>query len=242
MLKRKNIRAPRKSPVTASSSSPNISRLSEATDGWEQPYSMSKFQSVNDNNTRKRPSIPASSSSPMAQWVGQRPQKIKRNRRANFVSPVSNHDDVQTSSEGCSLETGGRPNSRETNGAAHMRSASDGLKQINVKREIISSPGLLSESEESGAGDNKLEEKRKSGVTMDGNLMKGGQQTGASLQPMKKNKLQLKGDSGDGVRRQGRSGRGSQTPRSNTTPTNELESTPKPIRNARPCNDKSGRY
>ncbi|KAL9677341.1 hypothetical protein QQ045_005570 [Rhodiola kirilowii] len=239
VMKGKSSRAPRTGPVTVPSSSPNISRGS--TEGWEQPSSVNKFQSVNGTNSRKRPIISGSSSTPMAQWVGQRPQKIQRNRRANLVSPVSNHDDMQTSSEGCSLDTGGRTNSSATNGSAHMKNTTNGLKQLKVKHEIVSSPGLFSESEESGAGNDKFEEKGKTDCNLDGNLINGCQQTGSSSQPMKKNKMHFKDDNGDGVRRQGRSGRNSQALRSSASPINEkLESATKPARNARPGYDKSG--
>ncbi|CAM8949070.1 unnamed protein product [Rhodiola kirilowii] len=241
VMKGKGSRTLRNGPVTVASSSPNLSRLSGGTEGWDQPSSVNKFQSLNGNNNHKRPILSGSSSPPMAQWVGQRPQKIQRNRRANLISPVSNHEDMQTSSEGCSPETGGMINSSATNVSPRMKGVSNGLKQMKVKHEIVSSPGLFSESEESGAGDSKIEEKGKTDANSDGSLFNGGRHTGSSSPPMKKNKLHLKDDNGDGVRRQGRSGRGSQTVTSSASPVNErLESAAKPVRIARPGYDKSG--
>ncbi|KAK9284066.1 hypothetical protein L1049_012326 [Liquidambar formosana] len=242
VTKGKGSRAPRTGPVVVANSSPNFPRSSGALEGWEQSPSANKVQLIGGANNRKRPMPTGSSSPPMAQWVGQRPQKISRTRRANLVSPVSNHDEVQTSSEGCApSDFGARVTSSGTIGSLPARTVANGT-QLKMKLEIVSSPARLSESEESGAGENRLKEKGVGGGEMEERSVNGGQIVGPSALLTKK-KILIKEENGDGVRRQGRSGRASPFSRASISPMREKLENPaptKPLRNIRPGSDKNG--
>lgn len=86
VTKGKASRALRTGPLIAVNSSPNFSRACGPLESWEQPQSVNKVPSTGGVNNRKRPMPTGSSSPPMAQWVGQRPQKMSRTRRAIELS------------------------------------------------------------------------------------------------------------------------------------------------------------
>ena len=221
--------------------------MSGALDGWEQPPSANKFQSVNGANNRKRPMPSGSSSPPMAQWVGQRPQKISRTRRSNLLSPVSNHDDVQ-GSEGSPSDLGGRIASPVAGGSFLSRNLSIGSHQVRVKQEVVSSPARLSESEESGAGENHDSQLKEKGSVCrepeERMLAPAAQNNVPNIFHSVKNKVLIKEETGDSGRRQGRSGRGSSFSRVSVSPAREKLETPtltKPLKIARLGSEKNGR-
>lgn len=250
LLKGKAARAPRSGPVAAGNSSPNFPRTSGTPEGWEQAASVNKIHSVSGANNRKRPMPTGSSSPPMAQWVGQRPQKISRNRRANLLPPVSNNDEVQTSSEGRSpSDLGARITSFGTNGSVLSRGVANGSQQLRVKSENILSPARLSESEESGAVENResrLKEKGPGSGEVDDRAANAVQNAGPSILVTKKSKIIIKEETNnDGVRRQGRSGRGSSFSRASNSPMREkLESvaSAKPPKSTKPGFERSSRW
>ncbi|XP_010271669.1 PREDICTED: uncharacterized protein LOC104607682 isoform X3 [Nelumbo nucifera] len=241
VTKGKASRAPRNGSVAVQNSSPTFHRMPGAHDGWEQSQNLNKIQSMNGTINRKRPMPAGSSSPPMAQWVGQRPHKISRTRRANLVSPVSNPDDTQILSDGFpTSDIGSRLTSNETNGSVLVRSMSNNTQQLKMKLENVPSPARLSESEESGAGENKMRDK---GVD-NGNIEDRGMNAVkvGTFMLQKKNKMLVKEEIGDGVRRQGRSGRGSSLSRACVPPIREkLENaaTAKPLRSTKPGSDKN---
>ncbi|XP_044461727.1 uncharacterized protein LOC123193031 isoform X2 [Mangifera indica] len=245
LTKVKASRPPRTGPVMAPKSSPNIPRPFIA-DGWEQPPNMNKINSVGGASNRKRPLSAGSSSPPITQWGGQRPQKTSRSRRANLVSPVSNLDESQTSSEGCTpADLGARMPTIASNRLLIARGMSNGTPQYKVKQEMVSSPARLSESEESGAGENRVGRLKERGVGS-GEVEERTTSVhsgGPSLLLTKKNKALNNEEIGDGVRRQGRSGRSSSYSRSNISPLREkLEnsSSSKLLKSSRPGSDKNG--
>ncbi|KAL0340657.1 UNVERIFIED_CONTAM: hypothetical protein Sradi_4582500 [Sesamum radiatum] len=243
ILKGKASRAPRSGSMVSAHSASNNPRISGTLESWEQPQAVNKTPTVAGANNRKR-SIPAGSSSPpITQWVGQRPQKISRTRRTNLI-PVSNHDDVQMQSEGCSpSDFSSRSSAGGTNASLPMKSSASGNQNTKLKPENVPSPARFSESEESGAGEIRIKEKgldRGDVEEKDGNAA---QNVGTSTVPMKKNKIMVKEEIGEGVRRQGRSGRVSPFSRTSISPTREKMDNlmpTKPLRNARPGSDKNG--
>ncbi|KAH9769067.1 hypothetical protein KPL71_011853 [Citrus sinensis] len=245
LAKGKASRAPRTAPIVAANSSLNIPRPS-GVDNWEQTPSINKVNSVGLPNNRKRSMSAGSSSPPVAQWVGQRPQKISRSRRANLVSPVSNLDEGQISSEGCTpADLGARLSSVGTNGLLISRNVSNSTQHVKVKQEIVSSPARLSESEESGAGENRdgrLKEKGSGCAEVEERVTTAVQGVGPSLLLAKKSKTLVKEEIGDGVRRQGRSGRVSSHSRASILPMREKVENPpssKPLKSTRPGSDKN---
>ncbi|EEF37407.1 conserved hypothetical protein [Ricinus communis] len=246
MTKGKASRAPRTGSVMAANSSPNFSRTSGPPDGWEQTPSINKVNSFGGTNNRKR-SMPAGSSSPpMAQWVGQRPQKFSRTRRVNVMSPVSNHDEVQMFSEGGQpSDFAARLTSTGSNGSLLAKDVANGNQLVKVKYENVSSPASrLSESEESGAGANHEGRPKEKGTSSGGVEERSqNQNVGPSVVLMKKNKMLNKEDTGDGLRRQGRAARGASSSRTSISPVREKLESPgsaKPVRNTKPVPDKSG--
>ncbi|KAJ4831732.1 hypothetical protein Tsubulata_031004, partial [Turnera subulata] len=240
IMKGKASRAPRTGSVMAVNSSPNLSRAPGVLDDKQQPPSTNKANPVGGTNNRKR-SAPAESSSPMA-WGGQRPQKISRTRRANVVSPISNHDEVQTSSEGGpSSDFATRVTSVGINGSLLSKDMANGIR---MKHEGVSSPARLSESEESGAGENREAAPKEKAIGSGGVEERSLNQSSVpSLSLSKKNKVLSKEETGDGVRRQGRTGRGASSSRASISPLRDkLENPPstRPVKNARPVSDKSG--
>ncbi|KAK6144664.1 hypothetical protein DH2020_021484 [Rehmannia glutinosa] len=135
------------------------------------------------------------------------------------------------------LSTGG------TNSSLPTKSSANGNQNSKVQPENVPSPARLSESEESGAGEIRMKEKglvNGDGEEKDANS---GQNVGSTAIPIKKNKIMVKEEVGDGVRRQGRSGRVSPFSRASISPTREkLDNVgpTKPQRNARSGSDKNG--
>ncbi|KAG5533036.1 hypothetical protein RHGRI_027316 [Rhododendron griersonianum] len=242
VTKGKASRAPRCGSVTVAKSSPSTPRVSEAPENWEQPPSASKIHSIGGADICKRAMPSVSSSPPMAQWVGQRPPKNSRTRRANLVSPVSNHDDRQISSAGCSpSDFSPGLNSSGMNDQHPFSSMANGTQQFKVKLENGPSPARFSEGEESGAGESRLKEKVTVSDIMEDKIVCDAQNGSPSVILAKKNKSVNKDEFTAGVRRQGRGGRGSSFSTSNISPLREkVESatTIKPLQSTRPGSDK----
>lgn len=241
VTKGKASRASRSGPVTAVNSSPNIPHVAE---GWETLSTVNKVPSIGGGNGRKRAMPSGSSSSPpMAQWVGQRPQKISRTRRANLVSPVSNLEEMQISPEASSpSDFSARISSSGMNGSLFLKGISNGTQKLKSKRESVSTPDAsFSENEEAG---NSLKERVTGIVKVEEKAVSAFLNAGPSLFLTKKEKSHIKEESSDGVQRQGRNGRGS--PFASISPVREKLENDKvatnPLRSTRPGSDKSGRY
>uniref|UniRef100_A0A6N2M156 Uncharacterized protein n=1 Tax=Salix viminalis TaxID=40686 RepID=A0A6N2M156_SALVM len=195
-----------------------------------------------DSSLKVQPSstsLQGSSSHAMAQWVGQRPHKNSRTRRANIMAPVSNHIESQTSSQGFpTSEFSARTSSIGAKGSLIASNLDTNTPKL--KRELESVPSLfgLSESEESGAGENKPKDKGTDGSEVS---LSASQKVGTFVLPARKNKSSTN-EIGDGVRRQGRSGRGSSLTRPGTHPVREkLQNLPvvKPLHSSRAASDKN---
>lgn len=176
----------------------------------------------------------------MTQWVGQRPPKNSRSRRVKVVSPASRNLEVQVLSEGCPTpDFNVKASSVGNNGFQLASSLDNSTPKYRRPPDDISSPFGLSESEESGAGENKIKEKGVNGS----DFAMAADKDGASMLQMRKNKLPTD-ESGDSVQRQGRSGRNISLTRPGLPSGREKsENLPilKPVQDMRP-NDKSKTY
>ncbi|CAH8300294.1 unnamed protein product [Eruca vesicaria subsp. sativa] len=185
---------------------------------------------------RKRMTSNRSSSPPVTQWASQRPQKISRTaRRTNLVPIVSNKDEAYSDSisdGGCS----------ETGFGFHKRSPA-ASPQLRLKGENSFSTAALSESEESGPPEIKSKDKGKQSDEVDGKAAQNIPKASIlALQSRKGSKPASGEEIGDGVRRQGRTGRGFSSTRSlNPMGVEKLKNvgTAKQLRNARTILDKS---
>ncbi|KAK6944791.1 hypothetical protein RJ641_025893 [Dillenia turbinata] len=200
-----SVRAPR----SGAGLLPKLSALGHQTNSpndWELSQCTNKLPASVGPSNRKRTPSARSSSPPVAQWAGQRPQKISRTaRRTNFVPIVSSQDDTPASgspSDGTGNE----------NGLGFARRMSSSSQQVKPKVENFAS-ATLSESEESVALETKSREKGKKFDDMDEKAAPS-QKTSTLLLASRKNKLVMGDELGDGVRRQGRTGRGLSSTRS----------------------------
>ncbi|KAL1542284.1 hypothetical protein AAHA92_26404 [Salvia divinorum] len=243
ILKGKASRTPRNGSMVAANSTSTTPRVSGTLESWEQPQALTRTPTISGANNRKRPMPAGSSSPPITQWGGQRPQKSSRTRRTNLI-PVPNHDDVHMQAEGGSpSDFSPRLSTGTTSASLPTKSSGSGNQNSKAKAENVSSPARLSESEESGADQFRMKEKGMDNVDVEEKDGSAGPNTGPSTIPMKKNKIMAKEEIGDGVRRQGRSGRISPFSRGGISSTREkLDIVPpsKPLRNARSGSDKNG--
>ncbi|KAL5583035.1 hypothetical protein UlMin_015477 [Ulmus minor] len=209
VTKGKVSRAPRTSSVMALDTFPGT-RPPSVFQTSEQPTGLNKVAVAGMALNPKRPASAGSPIHPMAQWVGQRPHKNSRTRRTNLVSPVST--EPQNSSPGLATsDFSARTSSMLVNSVDN--------KSPKVKRETenLTSPYSFSESEESGAGENKIKEKKVDTVDA---AFTTSPKVGSLLFPMKKNKIPTN-EIGDGLKRHGRSGRGSSLGRPGIPPVRE---------------------
>ncbi|KAL2650067.1 hypothetical protein R1flu_018195 [Riccia fluitans] len=176
---------------------------------------------------RKRPA-PSRSSSPPAQWAVQRPQKMARiARRVNHMpGAVAREEPIATTNESPVNRDNGAPSvgARSSTGLA---SGSGVARRVSVSgthahpqtkpkvTERVTTSVGLSESDESEDDAEKAKEKpKKQGDWEQKPAPPNGQKMGSLAAPAKKTRVATKEEGvGDGVRRQGRSGRGAVGPR-----------------------------
>jgi len=176
----------------------------------------------------------------MTQWGGQRPPKNSRTRRVKVVSPASRNLEVQVSSEGClTSDFNAKVSSVGNNGFQLASSVDNSTPKYKRPPDDILSPFGLSESEESGVGENKIKEKGVNGS----DFALAADRDGSPMLQMRKNKIP-RDESGDGVQRQGRPGRNLSSIRPGLPLGREKsENVPimKPVQETRP-NDKNKMY
>eukprot|EP00250_Pteridium_aquilinum_P001186 c11393_g1_i1 orf=342-4457(-) len=206
-------------------------------------------------SNRKRPAPTRSSSPPVAQWVGQRPQKMSRvARRMNIAPPVGPtggvRDEAIPSAEGgpvrepSVMPTGVRsnPSTSPVAGLVKRVASTAALSQIKSKPERVASPAGLSESEDSEGADVKLKEKWKKHADSEGRFAPVNQKMAPLFSPGKKSRVGPKEEGGDGIRRQGRSGRALIAVRESSNVTliekGDASANAKQLRSARPGVDK----
>ncbi|GMI74316.1 SAGA complex subunit 1 [Hibiscus trionum] len=236
MLKGKVSRAPRTGSIMVLDSSSKVHLSSGALQGWEQP-NLNKIQPLGVGSNQKRLMSTGSSPQAMSQWGGQRPHKNSRTRRTNLVSP--SNAEAQISNQGFTTPDFGARASIGAGGSLLGSSVDNAIPRIKREPENVSSPFGFSESEESGAGDNKSKEK---GIHCNQVLQPTSHKAGSFLLPTRKNKM-FTNEIGDGVRRQGRSGGSAPSlTKPGIPPMREkLENitTTKPIQSARSASDKN---
>ncbi|KAF8091668.1 hypothetical protein N665_0438s0001 [Sinapis alba] len=184
---------------------------------------------------RKRMTSNRSSSPPVTQWASQRPQKISRAaRRTNLVPIVSSNDDIPSSDNmsdvGCS----------ETSFGFHRRSPA-ASPRMKLKCENSLSTTALSGSEEFSPPEIKSKDKGKQSDEVDGKAALNVRKLSITGLQSRKNKLVSGEELGDGVRRQGRTGRGFGSTRSVNPMGVMRHGTTKQLRSARNSSDKNER-
>ncbi|KAK8343433.1 hypothetical protein V6Z12_A07G014300 [Gossypium hirsutum] len=201
-----SIRGPRSGSGVAPKLSPVVHRT--ASNDWELSHCTNKPPTAGGVNNRKRTISTQSSSPPVAHWASQRPQKSSRSARRTNLVPVLSHND-----ETPLLDTVSDMPGNEIGSGYSRRLSSGSPQQVKLKGDALSS-AALSESEESGAAEIKCKGKVTKFDEIDEKAGQNVQKVSNLILPSRKNKLINGEDIGDGVRRQGRTGRGITTTRS----------------------------
>ncbi|KAL8456756.1 hypothetical protein ACS0TY_034018 [Phlomoides rotata] len=194
-----NARAPRSVSVGGVSKLSQVQRSVSSND-WDLSNCANKITGGVGANSRKR--TPSTrSSSPVTHWV-QRPQKISRTaRRTNLLPIVPGNDDNLAVDATSDMTVNDR--------------FFPALSPQQAKRKSDNnSPAALSESEESGAAEVKSKDKNKKCDEIDEKSGQNVQKMSTLLLPPRKIKAVSRDDHGDGVKRQGRTGRGFTSSRS----------------------------
>jgi hypothetical protein len=173
---------------------------------------------------------------------------MSRTRRANVVSPVSNFDEVL--SEGSPLDTAiaAKPTSTESCGVVLTKKGTSSNTQMANTMNDIPSPVGLSESEGSAVKERKVKEKATNNGEVENEAANLVRNSAGSIVSSNKNTIPLKEELQDGgVRRQGRSGRGTMHVKeysSSSISKEKLDAaeTRKPNKGGRPGSEKNERY
>ncbi|XP_052199332.1 uncharacterized protein LOC127806225 isoform X3 [Diospyros lotus] len=202
-----SVRGPRSGSNVLHKLSPIVQRTTMSND-WESSHCTSKVPTTVGSNNRKRTQSMRPSSPPVAHWAGQRSQKSSRTaRRTNFVPIVSSND------ESHGLDAMSDVAGNENGSGILRRLPSNSPQQVKSKSDLFSA-AALSESEESGAAEIKSGDKVKKNDEVHEKPSHNVQKVSTLVLQPRKNKLVNGDDLGDGVRRQGRSGRGFTSSRS----------------------------
>lgn len=233
-----SIRAPRSGSGVAPKLSPIVNRSTVCND-WEISHCANKPPVAVGANNRKRMASARSSSPPVAHWAGQRPQKSSRiARRSNFVPIISSNDETST------LDSTSDVTGNDIGLGFPKRLPSNSPQQVKLKGDPLSS-AALSESEESGAAETKSRDKVKKSDDIEDKAGQNVQKVSTLVLASRKNKLISGEDLADGVRRQGRTGRGFTSTRSlmpMVVEKNGGVGTAKQLRSARLGFDKTERF
>lgn len=207
-------RAPRSGTGVVPKLSPMIQRATAAND-WELSPCTSKNPVAVGSTNRKRTPSTRSSSPPVAQWADRRPQKMSRTaRRTNLVPIVSSIEETPAS------DTTSDVAGSENGSSFTRRMPGSSPQQVKLKNDHLPS-ATLSESEESGAAEIKSRDKGKKSDEVEEKVEQNVQKVSTLVLPPRKNKLVNGEDLVDGIRRQGRTGRGFASSRSVTPMTVE---------------------
>jgi hypothetical protein len=202
-----SVRAPRSGSGVAPRLSPVVPRANVQND-WEISNCTNKPPAAVGVNNRKRMTSTRSSSPPVAHWASQRPQKISRTaRRTNLVPIVSSNDETPN------LDTGSDVTGNDIGLGFAKRMPGSSPQQVKLKSDPLSS-ATLSESEESGAVETKSRDKCRKSDEIDEKAGQNVTKVSSLVLPSRKNKPVAGEELGDGVRRQGRTGRGFTSTRS----------------------------
>lgn len=220
-----NARGPRSGSSVVHKSSPVVQRATTSSD-WDLVHGTDKNPGAFGSGNRKRTTSTRSPSPPVAQWADRRPQKISRTaRRTNLVPILSNIGEVPNIGE--------EPTGSESGSGFAKRFPANSPQQFKSKGDHFPS-STLSESEESGAAEIRSRGKGKKSDEIEEKAEHNVQKMSTLVPPPRKNKM-VNGKDGDGVRRQGRTGRGFGSARA-VTPSGEKNrnvGTAKQLRTAR---------
>ncbi|XP_071696844.1 uncharacterized protein [Rutidosis leptorrhynchoides] len=223
-------RGPRSGSGAVPKSSMVVQRAAASSD-WDLVHGTNKNPGAVGSSNRKRTASTRSSSPPVTQWADRRPQKISRAaRRTNLVPILTSSDEIPA------LDTSDVTGS-ESGPEFAKRFASNSPQQFKSKGNHVHS-STLSESEESGAAEIRSRDKGKKSVEIEEKSGQNVKKMSPLVPPTKKNKMV---NAEDGIRRQGRIGRGFGSARPVTQTVEKIRNmgTAKQLRTSRLGFDKS---
>ncbi|XP_010436341.1 PREDICTED: uncharacterized protein LOC104720069, partial [Camelina sativa] len=227
-----SVRGPRSGSGLPPKLSPVVHNTPSPSD-WDISGCTNKPPLLSGVPSRKRMTSNRSSSPPVTQWASQRPQKISRvARRTNLVPIVSSNDDIPSSDN--MSDVGGS----ETSFGFYRRSPA-ASPQMKLKGENSLSTTALSGSEEFSPPEIKSKDKGKQSDEVNGKTSQNVPKVSIPGLQSRKNKLVSGEELGDGVRRQGRTGRGFASTRSVNPMGVMKHGTAKQLRSARNSSDKN---
>ncbi|KAK8956210.1 hypothetical protein KSP40_PGU019238 [Platanthera guangdongensis] len=206
---------PRTNSCSVPKTSTNIHRVMGNSEDVELPQTTDKLNALGVNNRKRAASI-RSSSPPVGQWAVHRPKKLCRSSRRSSLSPLVSSQDELTVSEAVDEESNHHDSLA---GAKHVSSYTSHPSKM---RGDNSASASLSESEESGLQENKLQYKMNKFMEKeDKSEDKPVQKSANLITSSRKNRLAIEEDIGDSDRRQGKIGRGFAPARSGMSARNE---------------------
>lgn len=238
VIKARVSRGPKTGSVMGLDSSPIIHSSSETHQTWESG-SLSKAQLIGLSSDVKHSMPTGSSLYPVTQWVGQR-HKNSRPRRSKLLPPVPDHGETLSPAQDFAA-SGFVLRTNLSNGSLLTSSVDNNSMKFKKEVDNVSSPNGMSESEESGPRDDKVRRKETSSAKFSFSAL---DEPGSSALPVRKNRV-VANEKGDGVRRQGRSGRGPTQLKPDSPSVRDKSESPfaeKPLHYIRPGAGKIRRY
>ncbi|MCO5572726.1 hypothetical protein L7F22_026485 [Adiantum nelumboides] len=221
VAKAKAARAPRSGtgipviPTSSHAPRPPSSEVWERASGTGAP---ARAQLPVGPSNRKRPAPTRSSSPPVTQWVGQRPQKMSRVAR-RMIPPMGppgaagardeNIPNMEVAPVREPTPSGVRstPSTSPVAGLVKRVASTAALSQIKSKPDRIASPAGISESDDSEGPDMKFKDKWKKHADSEGRFAPVNQKMAPLTSQGKKSRVVPKEEGGENPRRLGRSGR-----------------------------------
>lgn len=259
--KAKGARAPRSNSVAGGNQTGHMSHSLSFTEVREKPSVITppKPQVSSGPVNKKRPASSRSSSPPVASWGSSRHQKMARARRVNPILPVGTFVPAKEDANGTgggepplldgsasAVTASARLNPPVTSGGSNLAKRLSGghgvpPSKAQTERLFISVGTVESDDCMEEGHKERLHKSFKNEVVVGKHKMSGMiQKLGTVVVPTRKEMVLAQEESGggDGVRRQGRTGRGSVTPRAVavSSPSGKVVASPvvsKPTRSAR---------
>jgi len=217
IIKGKTSQTPRSSSATSAISSQCVVRSLPISDGWEQRSCTNRTQFAPGLGNSKRPAQTISSSPPVKKWVRQRPVKTARMARRIHSAPTAIQVDDRSFAEGFGYNDtagckGARPDSHAIlgSGVAGRLSNCKSLVHGKAKTENLNSSTGLSERGHLEGGDkSKSMDKSMKNAVVGATFKQADPSLATPVLPTNNSGLSSKESNRDGIRRQGRSRRGS---------------------------------
>lgn len=200
-----SVRGTRASSSVVPKSGQVVNRANGPND-WEIPHSTNRPPAAVAANHRKRTASAQSSSPPASQWTGQHQKTSRTGRRTNLGPSVSSNDEASP------LDTTSDVGANDAGLGIPRRFSASSPQLVKLKGDLLSS-STLSEGEDSGAAEIKSSDRDKNSDEVD-EKSSHVQKVSTLVVSSRKSKVVPGEGHRDGIKKQGRSGRGFTSARS----------------------------